>query len=149
MDCPKCHKHKTEKEHSCNSPKVIQVCSPSEIVTFHTVVITANMGDETTIPPVNGRYKNTIVEYAASSSVYLYNSDGIPVKLTPDALRDFNKLVNRPKFGGVEMTSDTDIPDFYNDLATVAFSGQYTDLINAPQAFTDIRWADLWDEESL
>lgn len=50
---------------------------------FHTVVIPASTGDESTIPPVNGRYRNVILEYKANNSVYIYDSDGIPTKITP------------------------------------------------------------------
>lgn len=114
MDCPKCRK-KMEKGHKCHAPQVIQVNSPCNPTTFHTV----ELSSETEFPVANGAYKNTLVKYVADSSVYLYNSDGIPVSLTPDAIRNFNQLINRPKYNGVEMTSATDIPDLTSDVATL------------------------------
>lgn len=117
MDCPKCHKKKIAgKKHSCNVPRVIQIESPSEVITYHTI----QLQSEQDFPVTNGAYRNTIVEYLSDATVYLYNSDGIPVKLTPDALRDFNQLANRPKYDGVEMTSATNIPDLSGDIQSVA-----------------------------
>lgn len=117
MDCPKCHK-KVEKGHSCHAPKVLQVNSPCEVVTFHTI----QLSSEADFPVENGAYKNTIVEYTADSTVYLYNSDGIPVLLTPDTIRNFNQLINRPKYAGIEMTSATDIPDLSPQISALSSS---------------------------
>lgn len=125
MDCPKCKKKMAGGEHKCHAPRVIQIEQAPEIVTFHTVEIPASMGDETTIPPVNGKYRNTILRYEASGNVYLYNSDGIPVMLTPEQIRDFNLLINRPKYDGQEMTSQTDVPNFGPQISTLT-----TDLAN-------------------
>lgn len=117
MDCPKCHK-KAEKGHKCNAPKVLQVNQVPEIVTFHTV----ELQSEAAFPIANGAYRNTVVSYIEDSSVYLYNSDGIPVKLSPEAIREFNQLAGRPKYGGQEMTSATDIPDLTGDVQSLSSS---------------------------
>lgn len=114
MDCPKCRK-KMEKGHKCHAPKVIQINNGTEVVTFHTV----ELSSEADFPVQNGAYKNTIVRYLADATVYLYSSDGIPVSLTPDAIRDFNSLINRPRYDGVEMTSMTDIPDLSVQVSTL------------------------------
>lgn len=102
--CKKCHR-KIEGGHKCHAPQVLQVNSPCEVTTFHSI----QRSSKTEFPVTNGAYKNTIVTYADDSSVYLYNSDGIPVSLTPDSIRDFDQLVNRPKYNGKEMTSGTNI----------------------------------------
>lgn len=67
----------------CSSPRVIEIEQQPEIVMFHTVVIPASAGSEATMPPVNGLYRNVILEYKADNSVYLYDSDGIPTKIAP------------------------------------------------------------------
>ena len=63
-------------------PKVIQINNPQEPVLFHRVDIPAAMGDESVFPPENGLYKNVLLVYEANENAYLYNSDGIPTKLT-------------------------------------------------------------------
>lgn len=63
-------------------PKVIQVNNPPEPVFFHRVDIPAAMGDESVFPPENGLYKNVLLVYEVNDNAYLYNSDGIPTKLT-------------------------------------------------------------------
>lgn len=46
------------------------------------VVIPASMGDDTTVPPVIGKYHNVLLNYEANNKSYLYSSDGIPTLLT-------------------------------------------------------------------
>ena len=139
MDCPKCKKKMAGGGHKCNAPKVIQIEQAPEIVTYHTVEIPASMGDETTVPPVNGKYRNTILRYEASGSVYLYNSDGIPVSLTPDQIRDFNLLTNRPKYDGEVMTSQTNIPNVEPQINAIAggLAAETLARTNADDAIND------------
>lgn len=87
---------------------------------------------------------------------------------------DFNRLYNRPSYGGQTMTGDTNIPriiidDTLSDISTnpvqnrviysnletkvesselapVAFSGEYNDLTNEPVGFTQEEWDRLWTE---
>lgn len=136
MDCPKCHKKMEKGKHKCNAPQVIQIDQAPEIVTYHTVDIPASMGDEATVPPVNGKYRNTILHYEATGAVYLYNSDGIPVSLTPDQIRDFNKLINRPKYDGQVMDSQTDIPNLSPQVSslTAGLAAETTARTNADNA---------------
>lgn len=93
MDCPKCHKKNMGKDHKCNAPKVIQIEQCPEVVTFHTVEVPASVPEED-LPPTNGKHHNTVVRYLSSGNVYLYSSDGIPVRLTPEESRDFNRFTN-------------------------------------------------------
>lgn len=82
---------------------------------------------------------------------------------------DFNKLYNRPSYNGTTMTGATNIEVdsqlsststnavqnrvIYasmatkadtDDLAPVAFSGQYNDLTGEPRDFTQAEWSLLW-----
>lgn len=78
---------------------------------------------------------------------------------------DFNKLINRPSYAGERMTGETDIPEVIQyqagsniriegnvisaeigggNLATVAYTGEYTDLNNEPRDFTQDEWDMLW-----
>lgn len=80
MPCDKCNNH----EEKCGiSPAVLEI-NNSECTLFHKTIIPASMGDETTIPPVAGAYKNELVYYEATKAAYLYSSDGIPTLITAD-----------------------------------------------------------------
>lgn len=65
------------------SPAVLQI-NNSECILFHKTIIPASMGDETTIPPVPGKYKNELVYYEATKASYLYSSDGVPTRISAD-----------------------------------------------------------------
>lgn len=67
-----------------NTPKVLEVGCCDAPTLFHKVIIPAAIGDETTMPPRNGAYRNALVEYEASGEVYLYSSDGIPTHVVND-----------------------------------------------------------------
>ena len=65
------------------SPAVLQI-NNSECILFHKTIVPASMGDETTIPPVPGKYKNELVYYEATKASFLYSSDGIPTRISAD-----------------------------------------------------------------
>ena len=100
------------------SPKILSIDNPPEIILFHKAMIPAAMGDDTVVVPENGLYRNVLLEYEANGHVYMYSSDGIPTLLN-SGLTSFNDLSDRPKYGGVEMTGDTNIPDVTDTIGTV------------------------------
>lgn len=63
---------------------VVEIKNPSKITTLRKVVIPASLGDETTLPPAVGDYRNVILVYEASKKVYIYSSDGIPTLVSID-----------------------------------------------------------------
>jgi len=65
------------------SPAVLQI-NNRECVLFSKVSIPASMGDETTIPPTPGKYKNTLLYYESTHTSYLYTSEGIPTRISAD-----------------------------------------------------------------
>lgn len=108
-ECSKCSEEKTFKRDGCNTPGVIEINNPAETVMFYRVDIPASEGDDISNPPTNGRYKNILLVYEANNHAYLYNSVGIPTRLYGST--SFDELLDRPKYAGNEMTSQTDIPD--------------------------------------
>lgn len=82
---------------------------------FRKVLIPAALGDDITgeAKPEIGAYTNSYVEYEANGAQYMYDSYGVYTKIAQgeEGTLDFNELINRPKYAGVEMTSDTDIPN--------------------------------------
>ena len=108
-ECSKCSEEKTFKRDGCNTPGVIEINNPAETVMFYRVDVPASEGDDETIPPVNGKYKNVLLVYEANNHAYLYNSVGIPTRLYGST--NFDELAYRPKYAGNEITSQTDIPD--------------------------------------
>lgn len=89
MSCEECKKSINRPCNSCNScgntPKVIQIDNPAEVVMFHKVIVPASMGDESVTPATNGLYKNTLLVYQANGHAFLYSSDGIPTRISFDS----------------------------------------------------------------
>lgn len=100
------------------APKILSIDNPPEIILFHKAIIPAAMGDDTVVIPENGLYRNVLLEYEANGHVYMYSSDGIPTLLN-SGLTSFNDLSDRPLYGGIEMTSDTNIPDWTETIGTI------------------------------
>lgn len=108
MGCTACQdKPKETCGKSCGKlPPVIQINSEECPILFHTVELDTSYEED---PPAIGKYKNVLVVYKADGQWVLYNSDGIPAVFGANI--NFNAIQGRPKYAGVEMTSDTDIPD--------------------------------------
>lgn len=117
---PKCDGH-------CNaSPAVLQINNPSECVLFHKVEIPASMGNEITIPPDPGLYKNVLLYYEATGSAYFYSSDGIP---TPISYTDYTRLTNKPSINGVMLVGNKSLGDLginINDATLTIKQGETT-----------------------
>lgn len=79
-----CEKEKPKGAGKSFTKAVVEINNPSKITLLRKIVIPASLGDETTIPPVVGKYCNVVLYYEASKAVYLYSSDGIPTLLTAD-----------------------------------------------------------------
>lgn len=108
MVCSACNDKPVEK--ACDTcgklPPVLQINSEECPVLFHTVELEGTKEDN---PPYIGMYKNTLLTYAADAAKFLFNSDGVYSAIS--GATEFDEILNRPKYGGVEMTSETDIPD--------------------------------------
>lgn len=117
---PKCDGH-------CNaSPAVLQINNPSECVLFHKVEIPASMGNEITIPPDPGLYKNVLLYYEATGNAYFYSSDGIP---TPISYTDYTRLTNKPSINGVMLVGNKSLADLginINDATLTIKQGDTT-----------------------
>ena len=119
MTCSACNDNPVNNvcEKCGKLPPVLQVTSEECPVVFHTVELEGTAEDN---PPYIGRYKNTLLTYTADSAKYLFNSDGIYTPIAGSV--DFNDILNRPKYAGEYMTSDTDIPDVNATVETAVAS---------------------------
>lgn len=129
---PKCDGH-------CGiSPAVLQINNPSECMLFHKVEIPASMGNEITIPPKPGLYKNVLLYYGATGNAYFYSSDGVPTLLS---YTDYLRLLNKPSINGVTLAGDKSLDDLGITAAIAAaipasptaFTMQYT--TGSPDSF--------------
>ena len=89
-----CNCGKPEGTCGCNkdchaSPAVLQINNPAEYATFHKVDVPVAFGDDTEYQARNGMYRNVILHYEKNDAVYIYSSDGIPVKIS-------SSTMNRP-----------------------------------------------------
>lgn len=107
MDCKTCGKPRGKAPCSCGKvPPVLQINNEECPILFHTVELNASYEED---PPYIGRYKNVLCVYAADGQWVLYNSDGIYSVFGANI--NFDAIIGRPKYAGLEMTSSTDIPD--------------------------------------
>ena len=115
MDKNKCTScGEAPKKCSCKNKEftkaVIEIDNPEQITLMRKVVIPASMGDDTTVPPVVGKYKNVLLFYEANSKSYLYSSDGIPTQLV-NGLTDYEQAVNLPEINGVTLMGNKSSAD--------------------------------------
>ena len=80
MTCNACGDGPKKKDHSFTKA-VVEINNPETLILFRKVVIPASMGDDTTVPPAIGKYRNVLLSYEANNRLYLYSSDGIPTLL--------------------------------------------------------------------
>lgn len=80
MEIPRCRECEKKQEKKCPN-KVIEINNPSEVVLFRKTIVPASLGDDTTYPPLVGRWHNALVEYEANGHLYLVDSGGIPTRL--------------------------------------------------------------------
>ena len=114
------------KDQGCGiSPAVLQINNPSECTLFHKVEIPASMGNEVTIPPDPGKYRNVLLYYEASGNAYLYTSDGIPTLLS---YTDYLRLLNKPSINGVLLTGDKTLEELGINDATLTIKQGNTTL---------------------
>lgn len=104
MTCESCG----DKPKKCNKDftrTVVEIDNPEQITLMRKVTIPASMGDDTTVPPVVGKYKNVLLYYEANSKSYLYSSDGIPTLLA-NGLTDYEQAINLPQINGVTLVGN-------------------------------------------
>ena len=122
--CSSCNQPKDEK---CGaSPAVLQINNPSECMLFHKVEIPASMGNEITIPPKPGLYKNVLLYYEATGNAYFYSSDGVPTLLS---YTDYTRLMNKPSINGVTLVGNKSLADLginINDATLTVKQGDTT-----------------------
>ncbi len=133
----------------CNPPKALEIKCPGEVILFRKVEIPAEMGDDVTYPPRPGMYRNVLLVYKANQHVYMYSSDGMPTMISDGSrgVTDYEELENKPSIDGYELIGDVSLEDIgvvdaiddaleeytpTDELANVALSGDYDDLINKP-----------------
>lgn len=81
---------------------VVEINNPGCVTLMREISVPASMGDDTTYPPVVGKYRNVLVRYEANSKTYLYSSDGIPVQLN-NGITDYEDAINLPQINGVTL----------------------------------------------
>ena len=104
MTCESCG----DKPKKCNkdfATAVVEINNPEQITLMRRVVIPATMGDDTTVPPAIGKYRNVLLYYEANHKSYLYSSDGIPTLLA-NGLTNYEEAVNLPQINSHTLIGD-------------------------------------------
>lgn len=92
--CNSCGKPKCSCKNKEFTKSVIEIDNPGCVTLFRKVIIPVSMGDDTTVPPAIGKYRNVLLVYEANKHVYLYSSDGIPTLLTSDVVQDLEQKID-------------------------------------------------------
>lgn len=115
----------------------VRIITPGNCDYFRKVVIPSALGDDTgEAAPKNGAYRNALVEYEENGHVYIYSSDGIYTLISSDAV-DVEKQIE-------EILTMLGTKANTRDLARVAFTGEYSDILNRPRDFSTEEWENLW-----
>lgn len=92
MTCSSCgygNKNKTQKFPGA----VVEINNPGSTILLRKVVIPASLGDDESVPPVIGKYRNVILTYEANKHTYIYSSDGIPTLIEAAIPPELYKLI--------------------------------------------------------
>lgn len=108
--CSSCGGTKCSCKNKDFTKRVIEIDNPEQITLMRKVVVPASMGDDTTVPPTVGKYKNVLLYYEANHKSYLYSSDGIPTQLV-NGVTDYEQAVNLPQINGVTLLGDKSSAD--------------------------------------
>ena len=122
--CNSCGKPKCSCKNKKFTKAVIEIDNPEQITLMRRVTIPASMGDDTTVPPVVGKYHNVLLYYEANHKSYLYSSDGIPTLLA-NGLTDYEQAVNLPEINGHTLLGNQTGPelDLQNTLSVIPDTG--------------------------
>lgn len=136
--CNSCGETKCSCKNKEFTKAVIEIDNPEQITLMRRVVIPVSMGDDTTVPPTVGKYKNVLLFYEANSKSYLYSSDGIPTLLA-NGITDYEQAVNLPQINGTTLIGNKTL----NEIGikayvfdTVADMKASTDLVDGDYAKT-------------
>ena len=124
--CSSCGETKCSCKNKDFTKAVIEINNPEQITLMRRVVIPASMGDDTTVPPVVGKYKNVLLFYEANKHVYLYSSDGIPTLLETDVPQELLDKVAELDEGLSDLEQEFD--EFKNSPDVVDIVATYADL---------------------
>lgn len=127
--CNSCGKPKCSCKNKEFTKAVIEIDNPEQITLMRRVTIPASMGDDTTVPPVVGKYHNVLLYYEANHKSYLYSSDGIPTLLA-NGLTDYEQAVNLPEINGVTLFGNKNGEDLGLQNKLVAGDGVDIDSDN-------------------
>lgn len=108
--CTSCGETKCSCKNKDFTKAVIEIDNPERITLMRKVVIPASMGDDTTVPPVIGKYHNVLLNYEANNRSYLYSSDGIPTLLSEACTCRKNLVVHLPNGMTTYENNDAPIP---------------------------------------
>lgn len=116
-----------KKENGFFPKAVVEINNPETLVLFRKVVIPISLGDEETIPPAIGKYRNVLLVYEANNNAYLYSSDGIPTKLTSDVAQELEDRINEV---ANDLASETAARQLADETLDNTISGVRYDLTN-------------------
>lgn len=94
---------------------------------FGKVVIPAAIDDDSKNPPKNGAYCNMLVVYAATGNAYLYDSAGIPTRVTTD-LGDIDRKISTAVGAEADARIAAD-QEIWTEIETIEAASDVVDVV--------------------
>ena len=138
-ECTKCNGNPCDKKSKAFPSAVIEIDNPPVITNIRKVVVPASMGDDTTVPPVVGKYHNVLLYYEANSKSYLYSSDGIPTQLN-NGITNYEDAINLPQINGVTLRGNKTSEELglQGEIANIEQYARFFDTVADMKASTDL-----------
>ena len=137
MACSECGEKKKECPSKDFPRAVIEIDNPETIVLLRKVIIPATMGDDTSVVPAVGKYRNVILYYEANKHVYIYSSDGIPTFIDVEIPKELLDRIDNLETGladeiktreATDKALQQEIDDLKNSPDVVDIVATYADL---------------------
>ena len=130
MGCTKCGENNAKPNDYNFTGRVVEIKNPEQITLLRLVNVPASMGTEEDFPPKTGLYRNVVLTYDLSANIYMYLSDGVPVKLTGD-LEEFRRRITKLEEYSVTETEAREAKDadLQDQIDTIKAASDVVDVV--------------------
>lgn len=131
MGCAKCGENTNPTPNGYNfTGRVVEIKNPEQLTLLRLVNVPASIGTEEDFPPKVGLYRNVVLTYDLSANIYLYSSDGVPVRLTGD-LEEIRQKIEALEAYAVSETEAREAKDadLQDQIDTIKAASDVVDIV--------------------
>lgn len=130
MGCTKCGENNAKPNDYNFTGRVVEIKNPEQITLLRLVNVPASIGTEEDFPPKTGLYRNVVLTYDLSENIYLYSSDGVPVKLTGDLEEIRRRIVKLEEYSVAETEArEAKDADLQDQIDTIKAASDVVDVV--------------------